>query len=96
MKNSLQHKAACSILGPVLLRIKFFGVERHKGDVNITLAVLDHLNGLSSLDGRDRVSTNLDDQVVDILDLLTLEDSIFRYSPRSGIPALESILGARE
>ena len=41
----------------------------HKGDVDVPLAVLDHLDRLGGLDGGDGERSGLDDDVVDLLDL---------------------------
>ena len=42
----------------------------HKGDVDVTLAVLNHLGSLSHLDGRSKVGSSCDDGGIDFVNIL--------------------------
>lgn len=50
--------------------VKDHGKLVHEGNIDIALAVLDHLDRLGGLDGGNRVGADLNDNIVNVLDLL--------------------------
>ncbi len=62
--------------GNDLVRIDTHAVENdrqlvHKSDVDVALAVFNHLDGLCGPDGRDRIGPRCDDKIINVRDGLT-------------------------